>query len=101
MRKRGIPEKLFRLVIETYKESKTTVRTAQALSRVYTTEVRPVFGVWVRMLEPNEERSNKITNSRMSLQQKMLGVTLRDKLRKKKNNCDNECSNSSGTNNLP
>ena len=33
LRRRGKPEKLIRLVIETYKESKTAMRTAQELSR--------------------------------------------------------------------
>ena len=35
LRRRGIPEKLVRLVMETYKESKTAVRTAQRLLREF------------------------------------------------------------------
>ena len=35
LKRRGIPEKLVRLVMETYKETKTAVRTAQGLSREF------------------------------------------------------------------
>ena len=66
-------------------------------AKVYTTVVRPLFGVWVRMLGLKKKDQRKLLIAEMSMLRQMLRVTLHDKLKKKNNNCDNECSNSSGT----